>query len=379
MQQENLWSVPDFYTLGMTNQCNSQCGHCYWHKEKPWMMSYQDVKTTLAQISSIQKSASKDKVKVLFSGGECTLWEDKDYNMNFGSLLVYEHKQGIVPRLFTNGKNFRNMSGIEKIFGKFFEQYSDGRIKVNMSIDTFHQNFEGENCQALDNLLEYRDAHLSIDIEAASIVSLKPEEMVPHAMIEHYQTRGVEWKVDAIVSWGKCVELQEYVPKIKIQGCDKSNLGIFSRLFYEKLLNHNIVSNWQDYEQIPNREIIQKLNFCGRTPSATILWNDRYYHCIPHSIARHDAFVVASKGELSTERALEFQRRMPLLREIRKHGMVEVADQLKNQLTPGSGKRIEQIINESSDSPKYLNCSMCLKLFEEGIWQELNASLKNTS
>lgn len=376
MQQENLWSVPDFYTLGLTNQCNSRCGHCYWYKEKPWMMSYPDVQIALKQVKSIQTSAGKDKIKVLFSGGECTLWHDRGYNMDFGDLLVYEHEQGIVPRLFTNGKNFRNMRNIEKILGKFFTKYPNGRVKVNMSIDVYHQNFEDGHCQALDNLLEYRDNHPRIDIEGVSIVSLKSEEMVPRAMIEHYQKMGVEWRVDALAPLGSA-KSQKHVPRIKIKGCDKSSLGIFSDLFYEKLFNLGIVDDWQDYEQIPNREIIRRLNFCGRAPSATILWNGQYYNCIPHSIAGHDAFVVESMGELSTEKVLEFQRRMPLLKEIRKHGMVEVADQIKGQLAPDLRKRIEQLFEECYDNPKYLNCSMCLQLFEEGIWQELNANFED--
>lgn len=374
MQQEELWSVPDFYTLGLTNKCNSQCGHCFLYKEGLWSMSYPEVQLALEQVSSIQTLAGKDKVKVLSSGGECTLWGDKEYSMSFGGLLTYIHEQDIVPRLFTNGKKFRHVDGIEKVFGSFFEQYPNARVKVNMSIDIFHQNFEDKHCQVLDNLLEYRNSHPSIDIEVVSEVSSRPREMVPHTMIEHYRRKKVEWRVEAVVDLGPGVKLGDYVPKIRIQGCNKSSLGAFNKSFYEKLCNQGIVSNWQDYEQMSNREIIQKLNFCGRTPSPTVLWGAQYYNCIPHSIVGDPAFVVASKGELSKERVLEFQSRMPLLKEIRQKGMVEVADQMKGQITPSSRKRIEQIIDEGYANPKYTNCLMCLRLSDEGIWQELNAS-----
>jgi MoaA/NifB/PqqE/SkfB family radical SAM enzyme len=219
---------------------------------------------------------------VHFSGGEPTLWKEK--NRHLIDLLLAISAAGFTPGFTSNGSLFANDARCHEFFSTYFND-STTRLRLYLSIDTFHQNFDMEKKRAssLDNVLKYREelprADL-LEISVIVIISKDIHSLLPEEMIHYYEDCGVTFGFVPLLPQGKAKAFRHQCPDLSRDAPE--NLGAFRSYYRQKLrvkrekakpgehADHiNLIGN-DYYFTDPWRKVLYKVAPLGQLPDEII-------------------------------------------------------------------------------------------------------------
>jgi molybdenum cofactor biosynthesis enzyme MoaA len=217
----------------LLQECNFACAHCVREDEPmdpDYRLSFGQLRLCLSDCRSL-----KSIRWVHFSGGEPTLWTEK--NRNLVDLLLEIAKAGFTPGFTTNGSFFVDYSRCHDFFARYVEG-STMPLRLYLSIDTFHHNFDLEEgrAQSLDNVIKCRQelprarAEL-LNITVMPVVSKDFKSLLPDEMIEHYQSLGITFSFIPLIPRGKAKSLGDLCPDLSSN--NPEDLGAFQR-FHRK-------------------------------------------------------------------------------------------------------------------------------------------------
>jgi len=151
---------------------------------------------------------------VHFSGGEPTLW--KEGNRSLIDLLLEISIKGFTPGFTTNGSYFA--------------------LRLYLSIDTFHKNFDTAKGRArsLDNIMKYtrklpRARADLLDITVMAVISKDFKSLLPDGMIEHYESLGINFGFVPLLPVGRAKSFDHLCPDLSSD--DPEDLGAYRRFF----------------------------------------------------------------------------------------------------------------------------------------------------
>ncbi len=198
----------------LLEECNFDCPHCI-REDEPMVPGY---KLTFEQLHMfLMDCRSLESVlSVGHSGGETTLWTDGDLDLI--DVLVAESMVGLQPGFTTNGSLFVDTAACNDFFNNYFSKTTKS-LRVNISIDTFHNNFDTkkQRCQSLDNVLNYRDNIATqyrnlLNIIPLATISKDPSSFLPDEMLQHYQERGAPFRILPVRPEGKAKSFTNLYP-----------------------------------------------------------------------------------------------------------------------------------------------------------------------
>ena len=218
----------------LLEECNFSCNHCV-REDEPMPPGY---KLSLEQLrlclSDCHKLETIDWIH--FSGGEPTLWIDK--KLDLADLLIEISKAGFEPGFTTNGSYFNDYKKCNELLQKYFNN-SNKRLRLYLSIDTFHQNFNFQRGRAksLDNVIKYKmnlpsEKKKLLGITVLSIISKDSSSLLPNEMIEHYKSLDVKFIFPPLKAVGKAKSFSYLCPNL---GSGKrEELGAYYHFYNEK-------------------------------------------------------------------------------------------------------------------------------------------------
>lgn len=196
--------------------------------EPGYKLSFEQLQLCLSDCRSLESVEW-----VHFSGGEPTLWTDG--NRDLVDLLIEISKAGFTPGFTTNGSGFADYD----LCHNFFEKYIDGSetpLRLYISIDTFHGNFDAEKgrSQSLDNVIKCRTdvapgKRASLNVTVAVVVSKDSNSLLPDEMIRHYESLGVTFSFVPLECKGKGKSLSHLCPDLSSD--NPEDLGAYYRLY----------------------------------------------------------------------------------------------------------------------------------------------------
>ncbi len=218
----------------LLEKCNYSCDHCV-RQDEPMYPGYkltsEQLKTCLSDCHNLQTVEW-----VHFSGGEPTLWSEE--NLDLIDLLKEISKEGFEPGFTTNGSNFTDYKRCYDFFKRYIRA-SDKRLRLYISIDTFHHNFDVERGRArsLDNVLKFK---MDIPLEKRELlkiivivtVSKDVKSLLPEEMIEHYKSLGVEFNFTPLRLQGKARSMGHLCPDMESR--KKQDLGAYYPFHQQK-------------------------------------------------------------------------------------------------------------------------------------------------
>jgi hypothetical protein len=173
---------------------------------------------------------------VHFTGGEPTLWTEG--SLGCVDLLLEIAQAGFTPGLTTNGGFFEDY---DRCHG-FFIKYVNGSsmpLRVNFSVDTFHRNFDRAEGRAacLDSVVKCKGALprakaelLRVAVQAT--VSKDPRSLLPGAMVDHYEARGVRFGFVPLFPRGKAKSFRHLCPDLSSD--EPEDLGAYRQFHRPK-------------------------------------------------------------------------------------------------------------------------------------------------
>ena len=217
----------------LLEDCNFSCPHCV-REDEPMEPGY---KLTFEQLklclSDCQKLQTVDWVH--FSGGEPTLWTDEKRTL--ADLLLEISKSGFEPGFTTNGSIFDDYKNCNSLLQDYFKN-SDRPLRLCLSIDTFHQNYDTEKGRAecLDNVIKFRnDLPLKkkklLNLTVLATVSKEPKSLLPKEMVEYYKSQEVTFVFIPLKASGKAKSFNHLCPDLA--STTQEALGAYY-YYYEK-------------------------------------------------------------------------------------------------------------------------------------------------
>jgi molybdenum cofactor biosynthesis enzyme MoaA len=206
-----------FMMIFLLEDCNFSCNHCV-REDEPMSLGY---KLSFKQLKSCLSDCKDMKTVewVHFSGGEPTLWSDGKRDM--ADLLKEISKAGFESGFTTNGSNFVDYNKCHTFFNKYFSNTSK-RLRLYISIDTFHHNFNTEKGRAisLDNVIRYKKDKSSengnlLKINVIVTVSKDNKSLLPNEMIDYYKSQGVEFNFIPLDLKGKAKSISHLCPNLE--------------------------------------------------------------------------------------------------------------------------------------------------------------------
>jgi MoaA/NifB/PqqE/SkfB family radical SAM enzyme len=243
----------------LLEECNFSCDHCAREDEPMYpgyKLSFDQLKMCLSDCQNL-----KTIEWVHFSGGEPTLWIDEE--LNLVDLLIEISNAGYEPGFTTNGSNFLDYNKCYNFFKKYHD-HAKKKLRLYISIDTFHGNFDIEKGRAksLDNVIRskmdmFPGKEKLLKIIVLVIVSKETKSLLPNEMVEYYESQGIEFNFIPLEPKGKakaishlCPDLESNKPEDlgayypfykKKKGSDKkSNLILIGNDYYLYDYDHNI-------------------------------------------------------------------------------------------------------------------------------------------
>jgi len=218
----------------LLEECNFTCACCVREDEPmdpDYKLSFGQLQSCLSDCRSLESICW-----VHFSGGEPTLWTERDRDLV--DLLLEIAKAGFTPGFTTNGSFFVDYSRCQQFFGK----YVDGSImplRVYLSIDTFHHNFDVEKgrAQSLDNVIKCKQelppakADL-LNIAVIAVISKDFKSLLPSEMIGHYESQGIAFSFIPLIPRGKAKSLSHLCPDLSSD--NPEDLGAYQRFHHKE-------------------------------------------------------------------------------------------------------------------------------------------------
>ena len=209
--------------ISLLHKCNFNCEHCGYiyvgdtddHVIKPgYKLSWDQIQTVISDCSGIEDSYWN----MNYTGGEPTLWEDK--NKSFIDILIATGLAGQAPSYNTNGSYFDDYSKCREFFFKYMES-TDAPLLTFLSMDKFHNNYDGEKGRArsLDNLVRVmneipEDKKEQFQTHVIIIVTNDPDSSLPEEMKTFYGASGITFGDFPMMRVGKAKNLAGQFPEM---------------------------------------------------------------------------------------------------------------------------------------------------------------------
>jgi molybdenum cofactor biosynthesis enzyme MoaA len=253
----------------LLQECNFACPHCVREDEPMdpgYKLSFRQLQLCLSDCRNLETVRC-----VQFSGGEPTLWTEGSRDL--ADLLLEISKAGFAPGFITNGSSFVDYSGCHDFFGKYVDG-STTPLRVYLSIDTFHGNFDVEEAraQSLDNVIKCRQemphgkADL-LDVRVVVVVSKDFKSLLPDEMIRYYESLGVTFGFVPLAPRGRAKSLSHMCPDLDSDSPE--DLGAYRR-----------------YHRREGRRKKGESKNRDKTPHMVLVGNDYYFSDPWHKVAR---------------------------------------------------------------------------------------------
>jgi hypothetical protein len=242
------------------------------------------------------------------------------------------------------------------------------------TVDFLHGNYDSERkiIPFLENILSARNDYaknLDLKLFLISHWTNDISMNVPKHVFESYMSEGVDYVIDDYMTWGRAAEIDDLSCYVKVGSSDKTRLGPYKKILIEKMISSGIIQDEGDFDMHTNRELLAKLSVCGKPPNNFTSWGNKYYYCIPQM--GYEWFSIGALGKLDVSVMEIFYKKRPVLKEIRTSSIFGVLDKNKDLITDSLLEEIDSM----RESIRFAGCSVCLRLSEEGILQEINQKL----
>ncbi len=213
----------------LLEECNYVCPHCV-REDEPMDRGYKLSSQQLQEcLSDCRKLGTVSWVH--FSGGEPTLWLEEGRDLV--DLLLEISEAGFTPGFTTNGSAFVDYDDC-KTFIKRYVDISTHPLRLYLSIDTFHDNFDRGTARAvsLDNVLTCcrrlpRGKAELVQVCVLVVVSKEPGSLLPEDMVSHYESLGVRFVFVPLGPSGRAKTMRHLCP---VLNSDKpEDLGAYAR------------------------------------------------------------------------------------------------------------------------------------------------------
>jgi MoaA/NifB/PqqE/SkfB family radical SAM enzyme len=216
----------------LLEKCNFTCAHCIRedYLNPGYKLSFEQFRTCLSDCRSLNSIRW-----VHFTGGEPTLWKER--NRHLIDLLLEISKAGFTPGFTSNGSFFVDLRRCRDFFAKYVDG-SSMPLRVYLSIDTFHKNFDPakERARSLDNILKCkqelpREQADLLEVNAMAVVSKDFSSLLPDGMARHYESLGVAFSFLPLVLGGRANSFSHLCPDLDSD--NPEDLGAY-QLFHRK-------------------------------------------------------------------------------------------------------------------------------------------------
>ena len=243
----------------LLEECNFSCPHCV-REDEPldpgYKLSFRQLQLCLSDCHRLESVRW-----VHFSGGEPTLWTEGNWDLM--DLLLEISKHNFIPGFTTNGSAFLDYDDCHDFIGRYIDG-STIPLRLYLSIDTFHGNFDAKTgrAQSLDNVTRCQrelpsDKGDLIDTRVLTVISKDFKSLLPDEMITHYESLGVTFAFIPLKLMGRAKMVSNLCPDLKSDSPE--DLGAYRRFHRNK--------RFKQPEKIGNRD----------KASHIVLIDDNYY------------------------------------------------------------------------------------------------------
>lgn len=253
----------------LLEECNFACPHCVRDDEpmaRGYRLTLQQLRSCLADCRQLQAVRW-----VHFSGGEPTLWEEAGRDLV--DLLLAISDAGFTPGFTSNGSAFLDYDGCNRFFRRYFDA-SSTPLRLYLSIDTFHRNFDPETGRArcLDNVLRCRrrlpeDKETQLETNVLVTVSKEIISLLPEAMVAHYESLGANFSFVPLRFRGRAKALGDICPVLDSD--DPSDLGAYVRFHRSQVIDGAAEASKR--EKVPNLILIGDAYYVAREASDDLI------------------------------------------------------------------------------------------------------------
>ncbi len=249
--------------ISLLHECNFLCPHCGIPDTPSYLgyeLSFEQLKLCLADLCRLEG------IKwVNFSGGEPTLWEEE--HLDLVDLLIEISKENFSPSFITNGSYFDDYSQCCSFFEKYFGK-ANKSLRVRMSIDTYHNNFnaEKERSHSLDNIKEYKkgishEKQEMLRFRVTTMCSKDFKPLLPSGMMTHYESLGVKFDLGPVKIKGRAKSLKDRYPDTnKNISTDIFNILLYDNNYYFAPLISNGYHRFARLGELQESDIENYLN-----------------------------------------------------------------------------------------------------------------------
>jgi MoaA/NifB/PqqE/SkfB family radical SAM enzyme len=241
----------------LLEECNFACPHCVRDDEpmaRGYRLTFRQLRSCLADCRELEAISW-----VHFSGGEPTLWEEAGRDLV--DLLLAISDAGLIPGFTSNGSAFLDYDGCDRFFRRYVDA-SSTPLRLYLSIDTFHRNFDPETGRArsLDNVLRCRqrlpeDKAARVETNVLVGVSKELRSLLPDAMVAHYESLGANFIFIPIKFKGRAKGLGDICPVLDSD--DLNDLGAYARFHRKQTIDRAV--------EAPKGEKVSNLVLIGDT------------------------------------------------------------------------------------------------------------------
>ena len=213
----------------LLEECNYACPHCV-REDEPMDHGYTlSLQQLLRCLSDCRKLEAVNWVH--FSGGEPTLWSEEGRDLV--DLLLAISDAGFTPGFTTKGSAFLDCNDCDT-FIKRYVDISTQPLRLYLSIDTFHGNFDRGTGRAisLDNVLsscESLPQGKASLLQVCVLVAISKElgSLLPDEMVSHYESLGVRFAFVPLGARGRAKRMRHLCPVLDSGNPD--DLGAYAR------------------------------------------------------------------------------------------------------------------------------------------------------
>ena len=297
----------------LTDKCNLSCRCCFRpatgpRSEPAW--SFAELEVCLAELVAAGQTSA------FFSGGEPTLWRDRDVGLP--RLLAATSQAGLAAVFVSNGHIFHEYRSTTAFLDEYFA-LSSSPLQIVLSIDLWHEGTWMEcRSPALDSLLCWRESHTAdsqLMLEVASIWCLEDTMNIPPQDFAVYSNAGVKISYLPLVELGRATE-SHFIPRLCPSGPRKDNLGS-----YGEVIRKRLGLSSEEWSALENRKL---LGPCFAVDGLTLGLDRQYWLCNDRA---EEKLHVASAGKLSQAAIVSCLARNPLVQAFRQVGVGEVIRQ----------------------------------------------------
>jgi len=264
----------------------------------------------------------------------------------------------------TNGRKFEDIN-YTRDFAKRVSARISRNITVGMSISKHQDNLGESGYIAADNLVRV-SKEPGMKINPIFLVNLTTDDDTDIRLKKIYPE--VFQKVTPFAPFGDASEMDDLAPSLCLTGKNKDALGSFYPYYKQDVMNRLKISG-REFNRLPNAEIIDRLSlhtYCGMSPFV----NEKWHYCL--TFKDDPRFDLCAIGEMREGTIPDFLDNAGLLNCIRAEGLISGVNEHKNELTPETRYKLEELYSPSSKvSIAFRGCMICKAMYDIGVVKEL--------